>query len=78
MKQALRNTVALAHSVLKYCINNGCPPATVSDTAGNDNGEITGTNIVFYAGTGTSPSTSEGGVLIPGEQATAQFSVKVE
>jgi len=63
---------------LMYCISNNCVPALVSDTAGDDAGEITGTNIVFYAGTGANPSAGEGGVLVPGEQATAQFSVKVQ
>ncbi len=63
---------------LKYCLSNACVPAAVSDTAGDDAGEITGTNIVYYAGANANPAASEGGVLIPGEQATAQFSVKVQ
>lgn len=63
---------------LTYCINNGCSVAAVSDTSGDDSGEITGSNIVFYVGTNINPSAGEGGVLVPGEQATAQFSVKVQ
>ena len=63
---------------LRYCLSNACTPAVVSDAAGDDSGEITGTTIVFYAGTGANPAAGEGGVLVPGEQATAQFSVKVQ
>lgn len=63
---------------LKYCLGNGCPPLTVSDTTGNDEGEISGTNIVFYAGTPDPDPDHDGGILIPGQQATAQFSVKVQ
>ncbi len=69
---------------LQYCLSNGCDPQTVSDTAGNDAGEIVGGNIVFYAGTGSNagatggPNDPKGGVLVPGEQATAQFMVKVQ
>jgi len=65
---------------LKYCLANACVPAPVSDAAADDAGDITGTNISFFAGTGSNPSaaTPEGGVLIPGQQATAQFSVRVQ
>jgi len=71
---------------LRYCLSNGCLIAdgTVSDAADGDVGEITGSNIVFYAGDSANPAASgapgdpKGGVLVPGEQATAQFSVRVQ
>jgi len=65
-------------SSLMYCISNACAPAAVSDQSADDSGEISGNNIVFYAGANANPAASEGGVLVPGEQATAQFSVKVQ
>lgn len=69
---------------LKYCLANNCNLEVVSDAANDDAGEITAGNIVFYAGDGANPGAAgtsadpKGGVLIPGQQATAQFSVKVQ
>ncbi len=63
---------------LKYCFTNGCTPGTVSDDAGDDAGEIIGTNIVFYVGDVPTPGVPTPGVLVPGEQATVQFSVRVQ
>ena len=63
---------------LEYCLANACIPASVTDDPADDAGNIIGTNIVFYVGTGANPAAGEGGVLVAGEQATAQFSVRVQ
>jgi len=63
---------------LKYCLGNACDPQTVTDGADTDEGEIAGTNIVFFAGVPDADPATDGGVLVSGEQATAQFSVKVQ
>ena len=65
---------------LKYCTSFGCDLdlVTISDTVGDDAGEIDGTTIQFYVGPGANPAAGTGGVLVPGEQATAQFSVRVQ
>jgi len=63
---------------LQYCLSNACALAPVTDAAGDDAGDIAGSNIVFYVGTGANPAASEGGELVAGEQATAQFSVRVQ
>lgn len=72
---------------LQYCLSSGCATApitpttglqSVTDAPGDDAGNIVGNNIVFYVGTGATPSAGEGGVLVAGEQATAQFSVRVQ
>ncbi len=72
---------------LQYCLSSGCATApvtattglqSVTDGPGDDAGNIIGNNIVFYVGTGSNPAAGEGGVLVAGEQATAQFSVKVQ
>jgi uncharacterized repeat protein (TIGR01451 family) len=65
---------------LRYCLSSGCQIelGVVTDGPGDDAGNIVANNIVFYVGTGASPSTGEGGVLVAGEQATAQFSVRVQ
>ncbi len=63
---------------LQYCLGNACTPATVTDAAGDDSGNIVGSNIVYYVGTSANPSAGTGGVLVAGQQATAQFRVKVQ
>jgi len=63
---------------LAYCITNACLPAAVTDISADDEGEVVGTGIVFFVGIGANPGTNEGGTLIPGQQATAQFSVRVD
>lgn len=63
---------------LAYCVNTGCTLGTVSDTAGDDAGEEAGGTVTFYIGTGSVPGTGTGGTLVPGEQATVRFAVKVD
>ncbi len=64
---------------LRYCEGASCAPQTVTDAGGlDDEGEINGTNIVFYAGQPDPDPAHNGGILIPGQQATAQFSVRVQ
>ncbi len=67
---------------LRYCLTNGCTPATVTDGVGvggaADAGALIGDNVFFYIGTGADPENGAGGTLIPGQSATAQFRVRVE
>lgn len=68
---------------LRYCVTNGCVPSAVDDAVGvnpltADEGAVIGDNVFFYVGTGFNAVTGTGGVLIPGQSATAQFSVRVE
>ncbi|MBX2882659.1 MAG: DUF11 domain-containing protein [Granulosicoccus sp.] len=63
---------------LEMCVSSGCPLASVSDSTGNDNGEISGNDVKFYLGTGANAATPEGGTLIAGEFATMRFRVKVD
>lgn len=64
---------------LAYCEGSGCGPLPVTDAADSiDAGSITGTTIVFYVGAGADAATGTGGVLVAGEFATAQFSVRVD
>ncbi|SDZ85298.1 conserved repeat domain-containing protein [Thiothrix caldifontis] len=58
---------------LKYCLNLGCAPAAVTNE-----GEIVGSDIAFYVGTGSVPASQLGGDLQPGQQATVRFSTKVQ
>lgn len=58
---------------LKYCLNLGCAPAAVTNE-----GEIVGSDIAFYVGTGSVPASQLGGDLQPGQQATVWFSTKVQ
>ncbi len=69
---------AFEAGTLAYCLTSGCAPAPVTDAQTDDAGGLTGSVITFYAGTGANPAAGEGGILVPGEQATAQFSVRVE
>ncbi|MFK7995076.1 MAG: beta strand repeat-containing protein [Granulosicoccus sp.] len=64
---------------LRYCVTNGCTPATVTDAVdAGDAGALIGNNVFFYVGTGADPLTATGGTLIPGQSATAQFRVQVD
>ncbi|ASJ76600.1 beta strand repeat-containing protein [Granulosicoccus antarcticus] len=65
-------------NLMRYCLGSGCNPLPVSDTANDGSGGISGSTIVFYVGTGTDPATGQGGTLIPGQQATARFVVRVD
>lgn len=58
---------------LKYCLNQGCTPAAVVNE-----GEIAGSDITFYVGTGSVPASQVGGNLQAGQQATVRFSTKVQ
>ena len=63
---------------MSYCLSQNCVPASVSDIVGDDEGEESAGDIVFYVGTGSTPASGLGGELISGEFATVQFSVEVE
>ncbi len=63
---------------MSYCLNQTCTPATVTDIAGDDEGEESGGDVVFYVGTGATPASGLGGELVSGNQATVQFSVLVD
>ena len=70
-------TASLANS-LQYCKGFGCTPATVTDAAGDDAGEIVNDLVRFYLGTNSNPATKLGGELLPGESATVRFTVKID
>jgi len=70
---------------LQLCVATGCLldsiSDTMSDTAGNDNGEISGDSIKFYVGTGADGGATPspvGGTLVAGEFATMRFRVRVD
>ncbi len=64
---------------LTYCKSTSCLPEPVDDDPSNaDAGSFVAGTITFYVGDGASPADGLGGVLVAGEQATAQFSVRVE
>ena len=63
---------------LMYCVNNGCTLAAVSDAPGDDAGEHSAGTIIFYIGTDAVPAAATGGTLVPGEQVTLRFAVKVD
>jgi uncharacterized repeat protein (TIGR01451 family) len=63
---------------LMYCVNTGCTLAGVTDAGGDDAGEEASGNVTFYIGTGSVPGTGTGGTLVPGDQATVRFAVKVD
>jgi len=62
----------LEASSLAYCLTNDCTPTTVDVPA-----TVVGSAIIFYIGEDPVVGTT-GGKLVPGQKATAQFSVKVE
>ena len=61
-----------------YCVNTGCTLAAVSDAPGDDAGEHSAGTIIFYIGTDAVPAAATGGTLVPGEQVTLRFAVKVD
>ena len=63
---------------LAYCINLNCTLGSVSETSGDDEGEENGGDVVFYIGAGATPAAQLGGELVSGDQATVQFSVRVD
>jgi len=63
---------------LRYCLGSSCSPAPVTDAADTDEGTLAGSNIVFYVGTGPSPASGEGGVLVGGQVAIVEFAVKID
>jgi len=63
---------------MEYCLSAGCSLSDMSDTSGDDNGTLTGNNITFFVGAGADAATDTGGTLVPGQQATARFSVQVD
>lgn len=64
-------------SSLSYCLGDKCTPVTVSDAADTDAGQIVGSDISFYVGSGAVPASNKGGSLVPGEKATVRFVTKV-
>ena len=63
---------------LMYCLGDACTPATVTDATDADEGTVIGSSVVFYVGTGINPAAGEGGLLVSGQKATAQFKVQVQ
>ena len=63
---------------MSYCQSQNCVLVPVTDTVGDDEGEETAGDVVFYVGTGATPASGLGGELIAGEFATVQFSVQVD
>ncbi|NND89933.1 MAG: DUF11 domain-containing protein [Granulosicoccus sp.] len=62
---------------LSYCLSSGCEVLPMTEAVDGDAGTLVGNTIVFYVGPGADATTAQGGTLVPGESATAQFSVKV-
>lgn len=58
---------------LKYCLNTGCSTAAVTNQ-----GKIIGSAVTFYVGDNAVPASQMGGELQSGQQATVQFTTKVE
>ncbi|PID60772.1 MAG: hypothetical protein CSB44_09510 [Gammaproteobacteria bacterium] len=67
---------------LEYCASLDCTPASVTDAAGDDAGEIVSGNVLFFVGNNIAPAAvhpaDRGGELVPGEHATARFRVRVD
>ncbi len=63
---------------LMYCLGDACTPASVTDAADADEGTVTGSSVVFFVGSGINPTAGEGGLLVSGQKATAQFKVQVQ
>ncbi len=70
-------TTSLANSLL-YCKGFGCTPAAVTDTAGDDAGEVVNDLVTFYLGDNSTPANKLGGELQPGESSTVRFTVKID
>ncbi len=70
--------------LLKFCHGNACTPAAVGDSGTDGDGGTYSAGLVnFFAGNAddtapADPANGEGGELIAGEQATGQFTVKVQ
>lgn len=70
--------------LLKFCHGNACTPVGVGDSATDgDAGTYANGLVNFFAGNGddtaaADPANGKGGELISGEQATGQFTVKVQ
>lgn len=63
---------------LRYCLNIGCTiDNTQASTDGASVGTVSGSDITFYVGANAVPGNT-GGELQPGQQATVQFSTKVD
>ncbi|MBU0654388.1 MAG: DUF11 domain-containing protein [Gammaproteobacteria bacterium] len=58
---------------LKYCLDSSCSPAAVTNE-----GVISGSEITFFVGANSVPASQIGGELQPGQQATVQFTTKVD
>lgn len=63
---------------LSYCLNQNCTLGSVTDSVSDDAGEENAGDVVFYVGTGATPSSGIGGELVSGNQATVQFSVSID
>jgi len=79
---AIPNFTAFEAGSLRYCLSAGCIDDAVADTvtdiSDGDAGKIENGDITFYIGNASAPLTDTGGVLVPGEQATVQFSVRIQ
>lgn len=63
---------------MQLCNGVGCTPATVTETIGDDAGELDNGTVVFYVGDRTGVDADVGGTLKGGESSTVQFTVKVD
>ncbi|MFK7892056.1 MAG: hypothetical protein AB8B63_14670, partial [Granulosicoccus sp.] len=63
---------------MSYCLNQTCTLASVSDIAGDDEGEESAGDVVFYIGNLSDPAVQLGGELVSGNKATVQCSVSVD
>ncbi len=63
---------------MRYCLSAGCSLGAMTDAAGDDSATLSGSSITFFVGAGADAAADTGGTLVPGQQATARFSVQVD
>ncbi|PID46062.1 MAG: hypothetical protein CSB47_05980 [Proteobacteria bacterium] len=68
---------------LKFCHGNGCTPATVTDASDADQGTYSAGLVKFFPGNAddtvkADPAAGTGGELISGEQATGEFTIRIQ
>jgi uncharacterized repeat protein (TIGR01451 family) len=69
--------------LLKFCHGNACTPVSVTDAPNTDAGTYANGIVNFFAGNAddaslADPLSGKGGELVSGEQASGQFTVKVQ